>query len=92
MPALSILNLSVGFVLVIKLALITAIVFQITNEYISKLKTSHTKTRDWINVITLLFAEKTSKQSMIGEKRLMIRKPRIYIKFITIFLIKDLIN
>ena len=53
-------------------ALLTSIAILITNEYISKLKISYTKLRDWIEVITLLY-EKTLKNSIV-EKKLMNKK------------------
>ena len=39
----------------------------ITNEYLTKSKIRFTKSRDWINVITLLY-EKTLKSSMVDKK------------------------
>ena len=65
---LSIPNPSSGVVLVSSKALLTAIAILITHEYISKLESLHTKLQDWINVISLFFFGKTSKQSMIDKK------------------------
>ena len=48
-------------------ALLTSIAIIITNGYTSKLKIRYTKPRDWIHVITLLYA-KTLKQSMTDKK------------------------
>ena len=70
---MSLINPSIGVVLISSTALITSIAILITNEYISKLKIRYTKSRDWINVITLLY-EKTLKQSMIDKKKLMKKK------------------
>ena len=64
---MSLMNPSKGIVLTSSSALLTSIVILITNEYISKSKLRHTKLRDWINVITLLY-EKTLKKSMIDKK------------------------
>ena len=50
----SLINPSIGIVLTSSTALLTSIAILITNEYISKLKITYTKLRDWINVITLL--------------------------------------
>ena len=58
---------SIGIVLISSTALLTSIATLITNEYISKLKQSYTKLRDWINFITILY-EKTLNQSMIDKK------------------------
>ena len=46
---------------------LTSIAILITNEYISKLKLSYTKLRDWIKVSTL-FYEKFLKTSMFDRK------------------------
>ena len=64
---MSLINPSIGLVLTSSTALLTSIAILITNEYISKLKISYTKLRDWINVITLLY-EKTLKETMIDKK------------------------
>ena len=61
---MSLLNPSIGIVLTSSTALLTSIAILITIEYISKLKISYTKSRDWIIVITLLY-EKTIKESTI---------------------------
>ena len=61
------LNPSVGIIASSSTAFLTSIAILITNEYISKLKIRYTKSRDWMNVITLLY-EKTLKQSMINKK------------------------
>ena len=47
-------------------ALLTSIAILKTNEYISKLKISCSKLRDWKNDITLL-SEKTLKNSMVDK-------------------------
>ena len=64
---MGLINTSVGIVISSSTALLTSIAILITNEYISKLKKRHTKLKDWLNVLTLLY-EKTLKQSMIDEK------------------------
>ena len=64
---MSLLNPSIGIVLTSSTVLLTGIAILITNEYISKLKIRYTKSRDWINVITLLY-EKTLKETMIDKK------------------------
>ena len=64
---MGLINPGAGIIISSSTALLTSIAILITNEYISKLKTSYTKVRDWINVITLLY-EKTMKQSMIDKK------------------------
>ena len=48
-------------------ALITSIAILITSEYISLLKKSYSKLKDWINIKTLLY-EKTLKQSIVDKK------------------------
>ena len=48
--------------------LLTSEAILITNEYLSNLILRDTKSRDWINVITLHFA-KTFRQSMLDRKR-----------------------
>ena len=65
--SMALINPGAGIVISSSTALLTSIAILITNEYISKLKISCTKLRDWINVITLLY-EKTLKQSMIDKK------------------------
>ena len=65
--ATSLINPSVGIVLISSTALLTSVAILITNEYVSKLKICYTKLRDWINVITLLY-EKTLKESLIDKK------------------------
>ena len=47
--------------------MLTSIAILSTNEYISKIKISYTKLRDWINVFTLPY-EKILKQSMVDKK------------------------
>ena len=64
---MGLINPSVGIIASSSTAFLTGIDILITNEYISKLKIKYTKSRDWINVITLLY-EKTLKQSMIDKK------------------------
>ena len=64
---LSIVNQSVGTVILSSIALLTSIAILMTNEYVSKVKIRYTKLRDWINVITLKY-EKTLKESMIDQK------------------------
>ena len=63
----SMINPSIGVVLISSTALLTSIAILITNEYISKLKTRYTRLRDWINVITLLY-QKTLREFMIDKK------------------------
>ena len=60
---MGLLNPGDGIIISSSTALLTSIVFLITNEFISKLKIRYTKLRDWIIVITLLY-EKTLKESM----------------------------
>ena len=60
-------NPSIGIVSTSSTALLTSIAILITNDYISKLKITYTKLRDWIKVITILY-EKTLKESMIDKK------------------------
>ena len=64
---MGLINPGVGIIISSSTALLTSIAILITNEYISKLKIRYTKSRDWINVITLLY-EKTLKQSMVDKK------------------------
>ena len=64
---MGLINPSVGIIASSSTAFLTSIAILITNEYISKLKISYTKLRDWINVITLLY-EKTLKESIIDKK------------------------
>ena len=64
---MSLVNPSIGVVSTSSTALLTNLAILITNECISKLKIRYKKTRDWINVITLLY-DKTLKQSMIDKK------------------------
>ena len=64
---ISFLNPSVGIVITSSTALIIFMAILITNEYISELKIRHTKLRDWINAISLLY-DKTVKQSMRDRK------------------------
>ena len=61
------INPSVGIKLSISSALLTSIVFLITDKYISNLKLGYTKLRDWIKVISLFYGE-TFKTSMIDKK------------------------
>ena len=65
--SMALINPGAGIVISSSTALLTSIAILITNEYISKLKIRYTKLRDWINVITLLYA-KTLKQSMVDKK------------------------
>ena len=67
MSTMSLLNPSIGIVLISFLALPTYIAILITNHFISKLKIRYTNLRDRINLITFLY-DKTLKQSMIEEK------------------------
>ena len=60
-------NLGAGNTISCSTALLTSNAVLITNEYLSKLKIRHTKLREWINVITLLY-EKRLNQSMIDKK------------------------
>ena len=64
---MGLINPGAGIIISSSTALLTSIAILITNEYISKLKRRHTKLRDWINVITLLY-EKTLKQSIVDNK------------------------
>ena len=64
---ISLKNPSVGFVITSSTALQTSIAILLTKEDNSKLKLRHTRLRDWINVITLLY-EKTLNQSMVDKK------------------------
>ena len=64
---MSLINPSLGIVLISSTALITSLAILITNEYISKLKLRYTKLEDWINFITILY-EKILYQSMIDKK------------------------
>ena len=64
---MSLINPSIGIVLTSSTALLTYFAILITNEYKSKLKLRYTKSRDWINFITILY-EKTLTQSMIDKK------------------------
>ena len=64
---MSLINPSIGIVLISSTALLTSLAILITNEYLSKLKLRYTKLRDWINFITILY-EKTLNQSMIDKK------------------------
>ena len=66
-------------------ALLTSIAILITKEYISKLKIRHTKLRDWINVITLLY-EESLKQSMV-YKEIVEKEAKDLKRFIIIILI-----
>ena len=63
---MSMINPGAGIIISSSTALLTSIAILITNEYISKLKIRYTKSRNWINVITLLY-EKTLKESMIDK-------------------------
>ena len=65
--SMALINPGAGIVISSSTALLTSIAILITNEYISKLKKRYTKSRDWINVITLLY-EKTLKQSLVDKK------------------------
>ena len=67
MSTMSLINPSIGKVLISFLALPTYIAILITNNFISKLKIRYTNLRDRINLITFLY-DKTLKQSMIEEK------------------------
>ena len=58
---------SAGIIISSSTALLTSIAILFTNENISKLEIKHTKSQDWINVITLTY-EKTSKQSMVDKE------------------------
>ena len=64
--ALSIVNPSTG-ILIASSSLITSIAILFTNEYISKCKIRYTESRNWINVISLLYL-KTLKQPMVDKK------------------------
>ena len=64
---MSIINPSIAVVLTYSTAFLTSTAILITNEYISKIKSTYTKLRHWINVIFLLYDE-TLKQSMIDKK------------------------
>ena len=57
----------VGIIISGSIALLTSIASLITNEYISKLKITFTKLRDWVFVFKLVY-ETTLKQSMIDKK------------------------
>ena len=59
----SLINPYIGIPITSCSAVLTSIAILITNEHHSKLKNSYTKSRDWMNVITLLYV-KTLKQSM----------------------------
>ena len=67
MSTMSLMNPSIGIVLISFLALPTYIAILITNNFISKLKIRYKNLRDRINLITFLY-DKTLKQSMIEEK------------------------
>ena len=64
---MSLINPSIGIVLISSTALLTSLAILMTNEYISKLKLRYTKLRDWIISITILY-EETLNQSMIDKK------------------------
>ena len=64
---MSLVNPSIGIVFTSSTASLSSIAILITNEYVSKLKIRYTKSRKWINVITLLY-EKTLKESMVDKK------------------------
>ena len=53
-----------GFIIANRTALLTCNAILITNENIPKLKIRHTKLRNWIDVITLIY-EKLLNQSMV---------------------------
>ena len=60
----SLINPHIGIPITSCSAVLTSIAILITNEYHSKLKICYTKSRDWMNVITLLYV-KILKKSMI---------------------------
>ena len=64
---MSLINPSIGIVLTSSTALLTSLAILITNEHISKLKTTGTILRDWFIVLFLLY-EKTLEKSMIDKK------------------------
>ena len=64
---MSIINQNIVIALPSSTALLTSIAILITNEWMSQLKISYTKLRDWTNLITILF-EKAINQSLIYEK------------------------
>ena len=64
---MGLINLGAGNIISSSAVFLTSIAIPIPNEYLSKLKISYTKLRDWINVITLL-NEKILKQSMMDRK------------------------
>ena len=64
---MSLINPSIGIVLISSTALLTSLAILITNEYISNLKLRYKKLRDWINFITILY-EKTLNQYMVDKK------------------------
>ena len=64
---MSLINPSIGVVLISSTALLTSMAILIRNEYISELKIRYNKLRDWNNVITLLY-EKTLKTFMVDKK------------------------
>ena len=68
------INPGVGIIISSSTAFLTIIAILITNEYISKLKISHTKIGEWTIVITLLY-EKILEQPMV-DKKLMKKKLR----------------
>ena len=61
---MGLVNPGAGMVIPSSTALLISFATLITNEYISKLMIQHTKLRDWIIVITLLY-EKTTEKSMV---------------------------
>ena len=64
---LAVLNPSAGNISSSSTALLTSIAILITNEYISNIKTRHTKLRNWIKIFTLP-DEKTLKTTMVDKK------------------------
>ena len=64
---MGLINPGAGIIISSSTALLSSIAILIKNEFISKLKIRHTKLRDWIIVITLLY-EKTLKQSRVDKK------------------------
>ena len=64
---MSLINPSIGIVLISSTALLTSFAILITNEFISKLKIRYSKVRDWVKVNTLLY-DKTLKESIIDDK------------------------
>ena len=84
---MGLINPGAGNIFSSSTGLLTSIAILITNEYISILKKTHIKLRDWIIVITL-FYEKTLEQMMMDEK-VDQKEAEAWKKIIIITLIKE---